>query len=115
MNVEKQAHVAPPGYPSRRQSSRCQLVVGVAAIGLGAVLGRAGDPPRLGGDLKVEPRDPKPATIKPVATLGLMRADPGATCVATNAPSAVTNQVPPAAASTNNPAQARGRIRVEPK
>ena len=41
MKVENRRQVAAPAYPSRRQFVECRLLVGVAAIGLGAAVGRA--------------------------------------------------------------------------
>ena len=123
MKVEKTGCATDPGYPSRRQFSQYQrLLVGMAAIGLGAAVGQ-GQEGRLKGDVAVEPREPKPAATKPVTTMGKMRAEPGTSCTATNLPSASTNQAPstakvPAPACTNKASCALrmpGEMPAQPK
>ena len=42
MNVRKSAQQPDPNYPSQRQFSNYKRLLGVAAIGLGAVAGWAG-------------------------------------------------------------------------
>ena len=124
MKVEKRSHATDPGYPSRRQFSDYRLLVGVAAIGLGAAVGRGEEPRRPMGDLAVEPRDPKPAAAEVrTVTLGGIRPDPGPTSTSTNRPPASTNQPIPAAKSPRpadhaNPANVmrlRGDMPAEPK
>jgi len=102
MKVRKNGQATNPGYPSRRQFVGYGLLVGMAAIGLSAAVGR-GQEGRLRGDVAVEPRAPGAprANVRPV---GEIRADPGTSCAATNAPSASTNQVSPAVS-----AQSKGK------
>ena len=115
MKVEKHTHATDPGYPSRRQFSEYRLLVGVAAIGLGAAVGRGQEPRRPMGDLAVEPRNSKPASseVRPVI-LGAPRADPRSTCTATNLPPASTNQPVPAAESPQptDPAKPANVVRL---
>jgi hypothetical protein len=99
MNVTKQTQTVEPAYPNRRQFAKCQLLLGVAAIGLGAAMGRAGDTPRLAGDIKAEPGKTVITPVRPVL-MGVMRADPAGCASKTNAPVA-TNQVPAAVVKTN--------------
>ena len=118
-NIQRSTGRKLPGYPSLREHFERKALLGAAvAIGLGAAIGRAGDtPPRLGGDVKAEPR-----TIQP-ALKGVMAVDPKGGCSATNAPAA-TNQVPSSVQSTNKPAASvkpaspgrlMGDVAVEPK
>ena len=118
MKVQKQRAASEPGYPSRRQWSQYgRFLAGVAAIGLGAAVGRSGEDVRLGGDIAVEPRTP----VKPAQTLGIPRCEPSG--ISTNLPVAATNLPPAAAASTNKPVatprtpvrETKGEMPAEPR
>ena len=125
MKVQKSRQVMEPRYPSQRTFADCRLLVGMAAIGLGAAVGQ-GQEGRLLGDMAAEPRTAgaPPAKVKPVSVNGGIRAEPGNSCTATNRPSSGTNSVPPVtlppvSASTNKPAaivvRPLGEMPAEPK
>lgn len=110
MNVTRSKRAATPGYPNRRQY---RLLIGAAAVGLGTAISQGEGPLRLGGDLKVEPRESPQSVTKPAVTMGVVRADPGTSCTATNLPA-----VPPVATSTNKPVvdiRLRGEMPAETK
>ena len=95
MQVRACRRMRNPGYPSRTQFSAGRALVGAAAIGLGAVVGRGEDPVRLRGEIVAEPSSTPPASsqpVQPVMVKGVMPLAPR-TGAATNAP--------PPAASTN--------------
>jgi hypothetical protein len=80
---------------------------------LGTAISQGQGTLRLGGDLKVEPREPPQSALKPVVTMGIVRADPGPSCTATNLPA-----VTPVATSTNKPVvdiRLRGEMPAETK
>jgi len=122
MKVQKRIDVSDPGYPNRQQFSQYgRLLAGVAAIGLGAAVGRGGDDVRLRGEIAVEPRAPA-ASSMPVPPPGLIRSGPLPSGTSTNLPVAATNLPPVTAASTNKPmaspqapVQIKGRMPAEPR
>jgi hypothetical protein len=62
MKVKKFESVPAPEYPSHRQFAECKLLLGAAVIGLGSAVMAANEPPpKLGGDIKMEPRKEAPA------------------------------------------------------
>lgn len=64
MNVKKFESV--PAYPSHRQFAECKLLLGAAVISLGSTVMAANEPPpKLGGDIKMEPRKEAPAKPAP--------------------------------------------------
>lgn len=96
MKVEKQSLSSIPAYPSRREFSHYHLLAGLAVVGLGAIAGRAGDTPRLTGDVVEVPR------IQRSSLKGAMPAD-GRSGATTNANQTATNAVSNACSVTNAP------------
>ena len=86
MKVKKSVKSPEPQYPSHRQLSDCKTLVGIAAIGLGAISGLSG-PPRTAG-VPVQTNDnpvakPQPANtncqpgkVVPMRTGGVVAAEP---------------------------------------
>lgn len=110
MKVMKNEQVSSPGYPNRRQFLNARTLLGIAAIGLGAVAGR-GDDMRLGGDIAIEPRDPAPTAVAPKAGCTASNLPPST--VTTNAPA--TPAQPKEAPVTNSPLPSLKGVMPAPK
>lgn len=82
MKVTKSRSESTPSYPSRRQFRKSGVLLGIAAVGLGAVAG--GCLLRPAGKIATEPRKPDPVTlggvpaIEQAHTMGVISVEPRA-------------------------------------